>query len=239
MKKPRQILKHALELNPKYAESYVLMGYVESLHGEDLRAIEFLDYAKYLGSNNPWINNNKGRIYLTQELLEEAEIEYALTVKLGVGETAQNKRAYIDALYQLMKISAVRGNIARLRNLAKQATETTSRFDAWTWSNAGILLCRMGDLHAGSEYIRKAISIKSDDLVNYNLAFCLYGQWAKNTIEGNDAGHIYDEAYAIYPDIKVITNDFIGTQLEIYRKPLLQKIEELTHGIKTFKSPNA
>ena len=224
----RAALEQAIESDPQYPESYVLMGHVETLFGQLDAGRESLLKAIQLGSSNPWIGYNLGRIEVKASALAEGDEYFEQTVRLGVGETAQQRRAYVAALNEQANIAYQQSDTERLVQLALKATEATLARDAWTWGNTGGLLCRAGRLDLGIEHNRKALSIMSYGVGRYNLAYCLYGKWAEMVFNGqaSQAGRYFDEAYQMLPDIGRVADDFRRTDIAHLRKFLLQKADE-------------
>lgn len=223
--KARMALERAIELDPNYAESYVLMGYVDSLSGRPDSADMNLMKAIRLGSKNPWIYNNLADVKFHSKSFNEADHFYKKTVKLGVGETAQQRRAYVSALTQQMNIAYQRSDTERLVRLASLATDAAAPEDAWTWGNSGGLLCRSGRLDLGIEYNRKALSIMSYGVAQYNLSYCLYGKGAELVSQGDaaQAQPFLEEAYQLNPDIMGVADDFLNTDIEHLREILINK----------------
>lgn len=220
----RKALDRAVELDPDYPESYVLLGHVDALSRKKESARRNLEKAIALGSTNPWVDYNLGdAAYLTRSYAE-ADEHYKRVVERGPGEDAQQRRAYVAALSQRMRIAYKQSDVERLQRMAAKATEAAPPEDAWTWGDASGLLCYVGRLDRGIEYGKKAVSIMSYGVGRYNLAFCMYGKSALLVRKGDaeQARTLFDEARRIYPNVREVAEDFSGTAISPLAGTLLE-----------------
>lgn len=221
-------LERAIEVDPDYPESYVLMGHVEGLANRLIIARKHLMKAQRLGSTNPWIENNLGYLSLRTREFRKADALYAKTVERGIGETAQQRNAYVEALSMQMNIAYRNSNIERLIDLAATMTSAASPKNPWPWGGAGGMLCAAGEFDRGIEYNNKALAIRPYRAARYNEAYCLYGKWAAAVLDGEraQAQPLFDKAYELNSDIRVFADDYRYTHVGHLRKILLQEIEK-------------
>ena len=225
------LLNEAININPKYGGTYVLLGHVYSMAGQLPAASEALEKAAALGTNNPWLHNNSAFVFYTQKNYLMARSAYEKIVAKGPGKTSQQRNSYIDAIEQLMKIAYLESNSIELLNLAKTVVQSAYPDNAWTWGNAGGLLCRDGYFDLGLEYNRKALSIMQYGVARGNVAFCLYGKWAELTEAGKhkQAEAYFLEAYQINANIREIAVSFSrsGPRLKSLSKIFNQKMSDI------------
>lgn len=59
----RRILEKSLLINPDFANTYVLLGYVQAIEHDFIKAAESFDRAEKLGTTNLWLNSNRAHMF--------------------------------------------------------------------------------------------------------------------------------------------------------------------------------
>jgi ankyrin repeat protein/predicted Zn-dependent protease len=94
------LIDRAIQLEPGYAESYVLYGFLAAGLGRSHLGLEMLDHAERLGSSNVWIQVNRAQIYEHLGNKNRAAKEYRQVV-----ESAPNHAATNGAMRGLLRLS--------------------------------------------------------------------------------------------------------------------------------------
>jgi tetratricopeptide (TPR) repeat protein len=207
------LIEKAIKIDPMYTDTYVLAGHIYSIIGNYDKARGLFFKAQGMGSSNPWLNYNFGYMYYKQRNYNTADKYFEKIVINGPGNTSQQLKAYISALYLQQDIAYQTSQSDRLLTLSKKAVEAAHPEDAWTRGNAADLLCREGFFDEGIEYTRLALSIMQYGKAYKYLSFCYYGRWAQLTKEGKtqEAEIYFNDAYELDPDIKSIAKDYSGS----------------------------
>lgn len=224
------LLTKAIKINPEYGGAYVLLGHVYSMARQFSAATVALEKAASLGTDNPWLHNNSAYILYSERKFPAAQAAYETIMAKGPGDTSQQRNSYMDSLGKLMGIAYQKSEGERLVLLANKAVKAAHPDDAWTWGNAGGLLCREGFFDLGLEYNRKALSVMNYGVARGNVAFCLYGKWAESIEAGKlkEADAYFSEAYQINPNLRAVAEDFSGSgaRLRSLRKIFDNRIGE-------------
>lgn len=191
-------INKALEIDPKYAEAYVLFGHLYRLMGRHREALEALKKAEKLGTNDPWLYNNWADLLIAEGKYEEAVTRY----RKVIDSKTPNRKAMGVALEGMIRyyVSVRKLDKADLFYRKSIAFEPDS---AWGYGNyAQFLLCKKDDYENSILRSRQALRIMNYGAGRYWLASALYRKWAQSVISGvPDSGKKYfSEAMALYPD---------------------------------------
>ena len=203
-------LKRAISLDPRYPDSYVLMGHVTRMMGVPDLALSNLNKAVELKSKNPWLLNNLGAYYQDLSEIDKATDYYSKAINSGVGKDSQQRNSYIDAATKLQWYAALKDDNKNVIKYGKLATDAAPPYDAWTWANVGNMLFVQGFFDEAETHAKKALSIMNFGHGRGVLALALYGKWAKAVAEGRpDKGEIFFEmAYRLNPDLDDVAARF-------------------------------
>lgn len=205
-------LKKAIELDPEHPDAHVVMGHLLRKTGECPRALEHLDKAKALKTSNPWLQNNYADCLEASGRQDQAKEIFDQVIAHGVGSDAASRNAYVDAATKLQWYAAVAGVNREVRRYAELATAAAAPKDAWTWGNVAMPLFLMGQNDEAERYARKALSIMNYGPGREALALTLYSKWARHMRpeDAPAAEPIFDEAYALFPDLDRVIEIFEG-----------------------------
>ncbi len=175
-------LKKAIEINPKYAEAYVLGGHLYRLMGRPADAKASLTKADELGTSDPWLQNNWADLLIREGKYEEAMQRYN---KVLDNKTANDKAVGV-AFEGLVNYYTKKGRLSDVdatykRSLAREPT-------AWGYGNyAQFLLCDMDDYEAAQVQITQALKIMNYGVGQSILAGVLQRKWAAKILKGEPA----------------------------------------------------
>lgn len=196
-------INKALEIDPKFAEAYVLFGHLYRAMGRHREALAALEKAEKLGKNDPWLYNNWADLLIDEGKYEEAVRRY----RKVIDSKTPNKKAMGAALEGVIRYYVSVGKLDMADSFYKKsiAFEPDS---AWGYGNyAQFLLCKKDDYENSIVRARQALHIMNYGVGRYWLASALYRKWAQSVISGvpNSGKKYFSEAMALYPDPYEIT----------------------------------
>lgn len=191
-------INKALEIDPKYAEAYVLLGHLYRMMGRHREALEALEKAEKLGTNDPWLYNNWADLLIDEGKYEEAVRRY----RNVIDSKTPNKKAMGAALEGVIRYYVSIGKLDMADSFYRKsiAFEPDS---AWGYGNyAQFLLCKKDDYENSIVRSRQALRIMNYGVGRYWLASALYRKWAQSVISGvpTSGKQYFSEAMALYPD---------------------------------------
>jgi len=191
------ILK-SIEIEPAYADSYVLLGhlYTKMKRYDDARAA--LVRAEEIGTEIPWLQLNWADLLKKQGKYAEAMQRYQYIVTKGT----ENRKAYANALKGVTAIHSYMKDYDRANEGYKKQIEFSPN-DGWTWGNySSFLLFTYGDVNEAIEKGQKALNIMNYGMGRFILGCALYTKWAilkENPSNSVQAQSYFDQAWSIYP----------------------------------------
>ncbi|MEM6581811.1 MAG: tetratricopeptide repeat protein [Pseudomonadota bacterium] len=199
------ILK-SIEIEPEYADSYVLLGhlYTNMKRYDDAELV--LVKAEEIGTETPWLQLNWGELLKKRGEYSSAMERYQSVINKGT----PNKKAYGSALNGITTIYIFtkeydKANTAYLRELEYDPDH------AWTWGNySRFLLFGYKDVDRAIETGRKAIQLMDYGMGRFTLACALYTKWAMlkdNPATALLAQQFFDEAWNLYPYLERVIEE--------------------------------
>ena len=191
------ILK-SIELEPEYADAYVLLGHLYTNMKRYPDAEKALRKAEEIGTEIPWLHLNWADLLKKQRKFDQAMKRYQHIVDTGTS----NRKAYLSALSGVTTMHRYFGendkaNEGFLKEIAYQPD------DAWIYGNySSFLLFSMKDVDAAITNGEKALSIMDYGMGRFILGCALYTKWATlkdNPATAQQAQQYFDKAWAIYP----------------------------------------
>lgn len=199
-------VKKAIEINPNYAEAFVLRGHLFRLMDRHEDALAALRKAEALGTTDPWLQNNWADLLLDEGKFEEAARRYRKVIASETG----NKKAMAAAIEGLVRYYTNVGNLDQADLMYRKGIEFEPK-SAWGYGNyAQFLLCQRDDYESSIARSRQALSLMSYGVGRYWLAAALYRKWAAEFTSGGTSAkgrEYFLEAQAIYPDATQIARD--------------------------------
>lgn len=196
-------INKALEIQPDYAEAFVLRGHLYRLMGRHQDAKTALEKAEKLGTADPWLQNNLADLLLDEGNSAAAAKRY----KKVIDSKTPNKKAMGSAYEGLIRYYTSLGELDKADKAYRESIDLEPD-SAWKYGNyAQFLLCKKDDYENSIIRSRQALSIMNYGVGRYWLASALYRKWAQSAVAGgSDNGkQYYLEAQAIHPNPDEIT----------------------------------
>ena len=193
----KSILK-SIEIEPDYADSYVLLGHLYTIMKRYKNAESALVKAESIGTNIPWLHLNWADLLIEQQKYQEAMKRYQYIVETG----SSNKKAYTSALSGVTTIYSYMGQYDKANEGHKKEIEYEPE-NAWKLGNyASFLLFDYDNVDGAIENGRKAISIMNYGMGRFTLACALYTKWAQllnDPDRKDEASQYFGDAWSLYP----------------------------------------
>ncbi len=188
----------SIEIEPNYADSYVLLGHLYTQMKRYKEAQSALEKAESIGTKIPWLDLNWADLLNVQGKHNEALQRY-----INVEESKTlNKKAYSAALEGIREYYGAIGDYEKVKSLYLKQIEYEPE-TAWNYSNyASFLLFHYGDVEGAIENSKKALQIMNFGMGKYILACALYTKWAKlqdMPSNKNRAEKYLEQAWMLYP----------------------------------------
>jgi len=190
-------LKLSLEIDPKFADAYVLYGIMYYNVGNEEAAHEALDIAETLGADGPWLYLNRAVAFTAQKEFDKARPLYQ---KIYDSDTT-NIKAKRTALIGLRDYYIWERNVEMIDKSYLEEIALEPRAAGAYTKYAKRLLCQNRDLDKSIEYSKQALAQNEDFEESRRwYAAALYLKWTdtvdvKNPVFNED----YYKAFEIYP----------------------------------------
>lgn len=196
------ILK-SIEIEPSYADSYVLLGHLYTNMQRYSDAESALKKAESIGTKIPWLDLNWADLLIKRDKYKEALQRYQSVIKTRTS----NRKAYANALSGLTTVYRYLGQYDNANNGFKQEISYEPG-NAWVWGNySDFLLFDYNDVDGAIVKGEKALSIMDYGMGRFTLACALYTKWALMLQDANkttEAQPYFEKARALYPDLEQI-----------------------------------
>lgn len=183
-------LQQAIEVEPAYADAYVLLGHARTIVLDFDEAADALRRAEALGTGSPWLDLNWADLKVKLGDDAGAEPRYRAVIARG----PRNAKAYTHALDGLQGIHWRRGELDEFEALHRKlvAFEPTNpyRYNNYAWFK----LFSRGDVDGAIALTEKALAIRDLGPARYTLGCALLTKLAR-AIERGDEG---SEAEAVW-----------------------------------------
>lgn len=191
------ILK-SIEIEPDYADSYVLLGHLYTEMKRYEEAEKALVKAENIGTKIPWLDLNWAELLKKQRKYDEAMKRYQRVVDTGTSD----RKAYTSALGGITTMYVIKNQYDKANEGFKKEIEYEPE-NAWKWGNySSFLLFAYNDVDGAVKNGQKAISIMDYGMGRFTLACALYTKWAQlkqQSHKAEEAQQYFDEAWDIYP----------------------------------------
>jgi Tfp pilus assembly protein PilF len=194
-------IKKAVEIDPDFAEAYVLFGHLYRLMLRPQEAIAALKKAEKLTTSDPWLHNNWADLLMDDRKDDQAASHYEKVLS----NPSANRKAKITAFEGLNSYYLNTNNLDKVDMLFKQRIQ----FDpdgAWGYGNyAQFLLCKKDDYEGAILRSKEALNIMDYGAARYWLSAALYRKWVQNVATGKtDIGNkALIEAQQVYPNLNI------------------------------------
>ncbi len=220
-----QSIFKSIQIEPQYADAYVLLGHLYTHMGEYNKAQTALNKGELLGTRSPWLSLNWADYYLVQSQYNKALQQYINVLM----KPPSDKKAYLAAMGGLTKLFEISGDYENARIYFMKQLEYEPE-SAWALSNyANLLLFSYGNIDEAIKNGQKALSISDNYLVKLVLACALYTKWAlysDTSTEQVDAQKYFDQAWSLYPYLNKVIDMTIRNK---YTNVTAIKLQSLLH----------
>jgi Tfp pilus assembly protein PilF len=191
-------LDKAIELDPKYAEAFVLRGHLYRLMHRHQDALDALAKAERLGTTDPWLQNNWADLLIEEGRYEAAAERYRKVIDSGTPNRTAMASAYDGLIQYYLRTSMLEKADEVYRKQIDFEPETAWIYGDYAW----FLLCFKDDYEGAITRSRQALDRMDYGVGRHWLASSLYRKWAQGVIDGHpDAGkEAFLEAKAMYAD---------------------------------------
>ncbi len=213
-------VKRALEIEPHYADAYVLLASVYIAMKEFGYADLSLTSAERIGTESPWLEINWARLLDIQGKYSEALERYQNVIEKGTN----NEKAYAGALEGITSTYWKMGDYDSTDTAYRNQLENNPN-SAWIWGNyANFLLFTYQDIDGAIEYAEEALTRMNYGGARFTLGCALFVKWAKlleSSPNKEEAQEYFDRAWAVYPyPEKVLAKTVNHEHLKVLVLPL-------------------
>ncbi len=199
-------IKKALEIEPNYADAYVLLGHLYTNIKQYNEARIALQKADSIGTQNPWLQINWATLLEKMGDWDGAAKRYQIVFD----SKTQNRKAYEGALEGLITCSIHKGDMDAADRWHKEQV-AYSPSSAWAWGNyASFQLFEHNDVSGAIKNGEKALSIMDYGMGRFILACALYTKWAlmaEHNPTNPEIQPTFNRAYSLYPDIDSVISE--------------------------------
>ncbi|MBN1902749.1 ankyrin repeat domain-containing protein [Candidatus Sumerlaeota bacterium] len=204
LERAEKTIKSALQINPDYAEGYVLLGYIYTQQARFKEANDALTRAESIGADDPWLHLNWAELFIALGDKEKATARYQIILQNGT----KDKQALLSAYSYLLDDCKNQKKYEQAEDLYKSICKLDPT-NAWAKGNyADFLRSELGRIDEAIIQAREALSISNYGVGRRILALCLYAKWADLIINQkqpeNQAQQYYNEAFRLFPDLNFV-----------------------------------
>jgi tetratricopeptide (TPR) repeat protein len=210
----KSILK-SIEIEPEYADSYVLLGHLYTNMRKYDDAEIALKKADVIGTETPWLDLNWADLLLIQGKNLDAIKRYEKVIS----SKTPNRKAYLSALSGVTDTYYKMGDLNKVNEWYKKQIAYDSQ-SAWARGNyAGFLLFNYNDVDGAITYAEQALKIMNYGLGKLTLACAYYTKWAQlkdSIVTSKNAQKYFEMAWEIYPYPEAVikkTQDYPYTKI--------------------------
>ncbi len=191
-------IDQALDLEPRYAEAYVIMGRIHISRYDVEHARDALKNATLLGSESPWLY-----LFYADILKGEAKWNASrLLYKVVIDAEITDKSAYHKALQELATNYQATGDYETAELWFQRAIEFEPSPTCLN-NYANFLIYRKADFKKAIEVGERSLEIASTEEGKSVLGTAYYARWALvNELSGECAAQpLFDKAHEIFPEL--------------------------------------
>ena len=225
MNPSEELLLAALQIEPEYADAYVLMGHMYTAMGRTDEAEEALNRAEEIGTDNPWLDTNRASLLSELRRYRESLARYEAIIAKG----PSHPRTYGSALSRASTLYTFFSELDKANETYLNMIEHEPK-NPWVRSDYGrFLLHYYEDEDGAIEQAEDAIQILNYLDARVVLASALYTKWAYLKDEDPYTAQMYfDQAQLLVPMYGHITQESAK-----YRYTLVTADALTEHALKT------
>ncbi len=195
------VLRQAIDIDPDYADAYVLFGHLYRLMDRRKDAKEALVKAEKLGTDLPWLHLNWADLLVEGGQYKEAVERYESVLKGGT----KNKKAIHVAFEGLIDIYTATQQFDKADRIYRKNIEADPT-NAWSYGNyAEFLLCDRDNYNEAIKRGEEALTRMNYGAARFYLASALYRKWAYYVVKVHrpeDGQKYFLQAQTIFPDVQ-------------------------------------
>jgi tetratricopeptide (TPR) repeat protein len=196
-------LESALRIDPKHANSLVLLGYVYAHEGRFKDAENTLRAAEAIGTSNIWLYTNLGEMYAMQNHMQQAITAYGKAIEAPASlETYERARA--DAYWRLIDILIAKRQLKKADELYAKRIEKFPDNGCYKADHADFRLRKFGDYESAIALGTKSLEQGCQDAARKVLSMAYYTKGAavlKAGAKPSEADQYLNRAQALYADM--------------------------------------
>jgi Flp pilus assembly protein TadD len=192
-------IRKALEINPKFAEGFALLGYIQQQQTNLDEAVATFAKAEALGTNDPWLQIYWARTEENRGYPRVAEAHW----KKAADTHTSSPKALAAIRSHLIAEAIKRGDHETAVALYRETIRSRPT-NAWTRAEFATYLSEsLGRNDEALAEARATLAIMDYTIGHHMLAMILYAKWADLVSEGkvNAAEPYFREAEGIHPDL--------------------------------------
>lgn len=174
-----QVLKTALSVDPKHADSHVLIGYVYVHQNRYAEAAKAFEAAEKVGTDNLWLYTNWGELLTAEKKIPQAKAMFTKAIDTKV-LTPRNVRPQEDAYRQLIALLSDAKQWSDLEKVYQHRTQDNPDDGCYLAEYANFRLGHAGDYGDAIKKATEAADMRcySDGYAKEILAKAYYTKWA-------------------------------------------------------------
>lgn len=199
IERAEETVRNAIRINPRFAEGYVLLGYIQFEQTRLDEAAKTLAYAEELGTDDPWLQLNWASVNNARGEYSAANKRVERVLESGTSNSKAIAAAY-ESLIEGYERTKERDKVVALYE--KQIKQRPN--DAWLRGNfAAYLTDTLGRNDEAITQARAALQIMDYGVGKRTLAMALYRKWADMVVQGKarDGEKYFQEAFEIFPQL--------------------------------------
>ena len=200
------IVLRAIQINPQYAEGYVLLGHIYTQQDKVQEAAAALRKAEEIGTDDPWLHLNWASLHSNRGEYAAATERWQRVLREGT----TNEKALLTAYGFLIGHYKETGQSDKALSLYEQQVEKFPS-NAWLRGEYSIYLRLLGRNDEAISQARTALRVMDHGAGRSILALALFGKWAELVANGatdTKSEPFFQEAIEIWPNL----NDLMAGQ---------------------------
>jgi tetratricopeptide (TPR) repeat protein len=199
-------LQTALRIDPKHANSLVLLGYVYAHQKRYKEAERELRRAEAIGTPNIWLYANLGELYAMQDDEVKAVAAYrkAITATKSL-DTYERARA--DAYYKLIDIYSAKQQWSDVDQLQMQRVASFPENACYKGEHADFRLRKLGNYDSAITIATKAMEQGCTKEIERTLGAAYYTKWAYSVKSGapaKEADQYFNRGQTLYAEVPAL-----------------------------------
>lgn len=198
------LIAQAIEIDPGFAEAYVLRGHLFKLMHRHQDAVAALQQAEQLGTGDPWLHNNWADLLIEEGRYDDAARHY----RAVIDDPASNRKAKAAALEGLTRHSDHTIQPLHADTLYRQLLDLEAN-SAWSHGRyAQFLLCTLDAPEQSVAQARAALRLMDHAVGRAWLAAGLYRLWARFVLadDPEQGQRYFIEAQLLQPDVEAVAS---------------------------------